>query len=74
MTCGNWEGTLVPDGAGCDFCMYVGQYNSEVRSLQTIYSPVLIGRGLSSLKGRGVISVTISDNIINEVRSQQTIH
>ena len=43
---------------------------NEVRSLQTIYSPVLIGKGLSSLTVRGVISVTISDNIINEVRSQ----
>ena len=45
----------------------------EVRSLQTIYSPVVIGRGLSHLTGRGVISVSISDNIINEVRSLQTI-
>ena len=43
---------------------------NDVRSLQTIYSPVLIGKGLSSLTVRGVISVTISDNIINEVRSQ----
>ena len=35
---------------------------NEVRSLQTIYSPVVIGSGLSSLTGRGVISVSISDN------------
>ena len=47
---------------------------NEVRSLQTIYSPVVIGRGLSSLTGRGVISVSISGNIINEVRSLQTIY
>ena len=46
---------------------------NEVRSLQTIFSPVLIGRGLSPLKGRGVISVIKSDNIINEVRSLQII-
>ena len=32
---------------------------NELRSLQRIYSPVVIGRGLSTLKGRGVISVTI---------------
>ena len=47
---------------------------NEVRYIQRIYSHVDNGRGLSSLKGRGVISVTISDNIINEVRSQQTIY
>ena len=42
---------------------------NELRSLQTIYSPVVIGSGLSTLTGRGVISVSISDNLINEVRS-----
>ena len=42
---------------------------NESRSFQTVYSPVVIKRGISSLKGRGVISVSISDNIINEVRS-----
>ena len=47
---------------------------NEVRSLQTIYSPVVIGRGLPSLTGRGVISVSISDNIFNEARSLQTIY
>ena len=47
---------------------------NEVRGLQTIYSPVVIGRGLPSLTGQGVISVSISDNIINEVRSIQTIY
>ena len=30
--------------------------NNEVICLQTIYSPVLIGRGLSPLKGWGGIS------------------
>ena len=47
---------------------------NEVRSLQTIYSPVVIGRGLSSLTWRGVISVSISDNIINKVSCLQTIY
>ena len=32
---------------------------NEVRGLQTIYSPVDIGTGLSSLTGRGAISVSI---------------
>ena len=32
---------------------------NDVRSLQKIYSPVLIGGGLSPLKGRGVISGSI---------------
>ena len=32
---------------------------NEVRDLQTIYSPVDIGTGLSSLTGRGAISVSI---------------
>ena len=47
---------------------------NEVRSIQTIYSAVVIGRALSSLTVRGVFSVSISDNIINEVRSLQTIY
>ena len=47
---------------------------NDVRSLLTIYTPVVSGRRFSLLKGRGVISVTISVNIINEVRSQQTIY
>ena len=34
---------------------------NELSSLQRIYSPVDIGRGLSTLKGRGVISESISD-------------
>ena len=42
-----------------------GNTINEIRSLQTIYSPVVIGRGLSPLTGRDVISVSISDNIIN---------
>ena len=33
-----------------------------------------IKTGISSLKGRGVISVSISDNIINEVKSLHTIY
>ena len=37
---------------------------NDLRSLQTIYSPEFIGRGLSSLTVRGVIFVCISDNII----------
>ena len=106
MTCGNWEGTLVPDGAGCDFCIYIGQYSQRStkltnniltcgycegtleldgagcdfciyiglyiqrsKNLKTIYSPVVIVKGLSHLTGRGVISVSMSANIINEVRS-----
>ena len=32
---------------------------NEVRDLQKIYSPVDIGTGLSSLTGRGAISVSI---------------
>ena len=47
---------------------------NEVKSLQTIYSLVVIGRGLSSLTVRGVFSVSISGNITNEVRSLQTIY
>ena len=35
---------------------------------------MVIGRGLSSLTGRGVISVSISGYIINEVRSLQIIY
>ena len=35
---------------------------------------MVIGRGLSSLTGRGVISVSLSDNIINQVRSIQRIY
>ena len=35
---------------------------------------MVIGSGLSTLTGRGVISVSISDNLINEVRSLQKIH
>ena len=47
---------------------------NEVRSLQTIYTPVVIGRTLSSLTVRGVFSVSISENIISDVRSLQTIY
>ena len=46
----------------------------EVRSLQTIYTLVVIGSGLSPLIGRGGISVSLSDNIINDVRSLQKIN
>ena len=42
---------------------------NEVRSFQTVYSPVVIKRGIPSLMGRGVISVSISDILNNEVRS-----
>ena len=42
---------------------------NDVRSLQTIYSPVLIGSALSPLNGRGGIYVSLSDIIINDVRS-----
>ena len=35
---------------------------------------MVIGRGLSSLTWRGVISVSISDNILNEVSCLQTIY
>ena len=38
---------------------------NEIRSLQTIYSPVVVGRGPSPFPGRGVTSVSKSDNIIN---------
>ena len=40
---------------------------NEVRSLQTIFSPVLIGRGIPSLTGRGVISLSILGNILHEL-------
>ena len=68
-TCGNCEGTLELDGAGCDFCIYTGQYIQRSKNLKTICSPVVIVKGLSHLTARGVISVSISANIINEVRS-----
>ena len=74
LTCGHWEGTLVLDGAGCDLCLYIGQYNQRRKKLTHNILTWVIGRGLSSLTGRGVISVSISDNIINEVRSLQTIY
>ena len=35
---------------------------------------MLIGRGFAPLKGRGVISVSLSVNIINEVRGLQRIY
>ena len=74
LTCLYCEGTLALDVAGCDLCLYIGQYYQRVRSLQTIYSPVLIGSEISSLTGRVVISVSISDNIINEVCCLQTMY
>ena len=46
LNSGYWEGTLVLVGAGCDICMMSDNIINEVRGLQTIYSPVVIGRGL----------------------------
>ena len=94
------EGALAFPGVGCDFCIYIGQYNQRNLSLQTIYSPQVstwtglisfcksisdkkgnqvsalqtiyspagfAWRGPSPLARRCMTSVTISDNIINEV-------
>ena len=39
-----------------------------------IYSPVVIGSGLSPLNVRGFISLSLLDNIINEGINLQTIY
>ena len=50
--------TPLKGGGGISVSLLDNKIN-DVRSLQTIYSPVDIGRGLSSLTGRGVISVSV---------------
>ena len=71
LTCGYWEGNTVLDWAGCDFSLYIGQYNTRIMKPTNNIHTCGYLEGLSSLTRRGVISVSISDNIINEVRSLQ---
>ena len=74
LICGYWEGYLVLDGAGCDFCIYIGQYIQRSKKLTNNILTCGYCEGTLALDGRGVISVSISENIINEVRSKQTIY
>ena len=73
LTCGYWEGNLVLDGAGCDFCISIEQYNQRSKKLTNNILTCAYCEGTLPLKGRGVISVSISGNIINEVRSLQRV-
>ena len=74
LTCAYWEGTLSLEVAGCYFCIFIGQHNQRSTKLTKNILTSGYWEGTLVLYGALVIYVSILDNIINELRSLQTIH